>query len=477
MTKPFVAIIGAALCAGGAAAGSAPPLPSGAWTGTAHLTRGAGTAEFPLSIAVQGRRAMVSRGAGHAARTQVAARLSLGRVRLTLPGRPWRISLDGRVRGRILSGTFRQGPLRGSFRLRRGPPLEAGALGLYRFADGSPLGAVAGFGTRVGFRYDQSEVRGLYRTRRGRYAIGSGIFTRSPEAGTAVFGAVRVDWNGERAERVTLREEEVWVRSGRAYLACTLTIPAGGGRRPALTFAHGAGIAPRAFNSATALYANHLGLVTLSCDKRGVAQSGGTYPGEFPSEQAVDQYARDVGAQARFLTAQPEVDPRRVGVAGASQAGWIMPRAAVREPRIHFMIGLVSPTLTQRETDLWANLNRQGEAPPTRSDEEMEAEVRRAGPSGVDPMPSIRAMRIPAIWLFGAKDRTVPTRLCIERLDPVTHEPGRDFRYVSFPGGTHGLIKTENGLLVEQERSNRLVDGLYSTIRNWLAARGFSQIS
>jgi dienelactone hydrolase len=267
------------------------------------------------------------------------------------------------------------------------------------------------------------------------------------------------------------------VRSGQALLACTLTIPPGAGRRPGLTFAHGAGLAPRAFNSGIARYANHLGLVTLSCDKRGVAQSGGRYPGEFPSEQAVDQYARDVAAQARFLAAQPEVDSGRVGVAGASQAGWIMPPAAVREPTIRFMIGLVSPTLTQGETDLWADLNDQGRTPPTRSDEEMEAEVRRSGRLGIDPVPSIRAMRIPAIWLYGSKDRTVPSRLCIERLDPLTRESGRDFTYVNFPGGTHGLIRTQNGLLAEAARSNRLVDGLYPTIRDWLRARGFSPAS
>jgi uncharacterized protein len=267
------------------------------------------------------------------------------------------------------------------------------------------------------------------------------------------------------------------VRSGQALLACTLTTPPGAGRRPGLTFAHGAGMSPRAFNTGIARYANHLGLVTLSCDKRGIGQSGGRYPGEFPSEQAVDQYARDVAAQARFLAAQREVDPARVGVAGGSQAGWIMPPAAVREARIRFMIGLVSPTLTQGETDLWADLNEHGQRPPTRSDADMEAEVRRAGPFGVDPMPAIRAMRIPAIWLYGAKDRTVPSRLCIERLDPLTREPGRDFSYVNFPGGTHGLIKTENGLLAEAQRSNRIVDGLWPTIRDWLRARGFSASS
>jgi uncharacterized protein len=473
VTKPLVAIIGVAVCAAGAAAQPAASL-SGTWAGTARLTRGGGPDLFAVSIEVRGRRAIVSLGPGHAVRTEVAARVSGRRLRVTLPGRPWRLAFDGRVRGRILAGTFRQGPLRGRFRLRRRAPIEARTLGLYRFADGSPLGAVAAFGPRVGIRFEQGEIRGLYQTGRGHYAIGAGTATRNPTAGTAIFGVNQLTWNGEPAGRVPLRQEEVWVRSGQALLACTLSIPPGTGRRPALTFAHGAGMAPRAFNSGMALYANHLGLVTLSCDKRGIAQSGGRYPGEFPSEQAVAQYARDVAAQARFLAAQPEVDPARVGVAGASQAGWIMPPAAVQEPRIRFMIGLVSPTLTQGETDLWANLNNQGQSPPTQSDEEMESQVRRSGPSGVDPMPSIRAMRIPAIWLYGAKDRTVPSRLCIERLDPLTREPGRDFSYVNFPGGTHGLIKTENGLLAEAARSNRLVDGLWPTIRDWLRARGLS---
>ena len=99
------------------------------------------------------------------------------------------------------------------------------------------------------------------------------------------------------------------------------------------------------------------------------------------------------------------------------------------------MIGIVSPTLTQGETDHWANLNFQGQAPPTRTDEDMEAEVRATAPSGVDPLPAIRATRIPAIWLFGGSDRIVPSRLCVDRLDPAAREPGRDFTYrVSLAG-------------------------------------------
>jgi dienelactone hydrolase len=473
MRKTAVAIIAGALCAG--AAGAQPAAgPSGSWAGTAQFTRGAGPQPFSMSVELRGRRAIVVLGPGHSARTEVAARVTRGRVRISLPARPWPFTLDGRVRGRVLVGTLRQGPLRGRFRLRRRAPLESAAIGLYRFGDGSPLGIWQAVGPPLSTTYDDGEVHALYRTGRGRYAVGAALATRNPTAGTATFGTAGGVFRGAQVTRVRLRQQEVWVRSGRAYLGCTLTIPPGADRRPALTFAHGAGGAPRAFNLLYGLYANHLGLVTLSCDKRGVGQSGGDYPGEFPGTSAVDQYARDVQAQARWLAAQPEVDPARVGISGASQAGWIMPLAASREPAIRFMIGLVSPTLTQGETDLWANLNGQGQSMPTRTDEDMEAEVRAAGPSGVDPMPSIRAMRIPAIWLFGGKDRTVPSRLCVERLDPVTRDAGRDFSYRVFPGGTHGLILTANGLQDEAARSHSFVGGLFPAIRDWLAARSFT---
>ena len=473
MTKTAVAIIAGALCAG--AAGAQPAAgPSGSWAGTAQFTRGAGLEPFAMSVELRGRRAVIALAPGHAARTEVAARITRGRIRLTIPGRPWPLTLDGGVRGRVLAGTLRQGPMQGRFRLQRRAPLEAGAIGLYRFADGRPLGVWQAIGPPLSTLYDEGEIHALYRTGRGRYAVGAALAMRNPTVGTATFAANGAAFRGARAASVAVRQQEVWVRSGRAYLGCTLTIPPGAGRRPALTFAHGAGEAPRSFNLLYGLYANHLGLVTLSCDKRGVGQSGGSYPGEFPSTAAVDQYARDVQAQARFLAGQPEVDPARVGISGASQAGWVMPLAASREPAIRFMVGLVSPTLTQGETDLWANLNGQGQSMPTRTDEDMEAEVRRSGPSGVDPMPAIRALRIPAIWLFGGKDRTVPSRLCVERLEPVAREARRDFTYRVFPGGTHGLILTANGLVDEAARSDRFVDGLFPAMRDWLTARGLT---
>lgn len=471
--RAITAIIAVLACGGAAGANAAPGL-TGSWVGTISFRSPAGVERAPVSIQIRGRRAVVSLGRGHAASTVVVARITGRRLRLSIPARPGRLAFDGRLKGGRITGWVRNHAVRGRFSLRRGSPLEEATLGLYRFADGRPLGVWSGQGPRVASLYDEGEVRGLYRTRGSTYVVGAGLETRSPSAGTATFPVGATTWRGTPTRRVPVREEEVFVRSASAVLGCTLAIPPGSARRPAIAFAHGGGPAPRSYNSINQLYFNHLGIATLSCDKRGVGQSGGAYPGDFPSVSVVDRYARDVEAQARWLKTQPEIDAARIGIAGVSQAGWIMPLAASREPAIRFMVGFVPPTLTQGETDLWAQLNDQGRSRPTRTDEELEAEVRRAGPSGVDPMPAIRAMRIPAFWLFGGKDRIVPSRLCVERLDPLTHEPGRDFSYRVFPGGTHGLVLTPNGLLDEQARSNHMVEGLYQSVRDWLRARGLT---
>jgi len=471
--RPITAIIALVVVAACAGAAPAAPKLGGTWAGTISFRSPAGTEPVAISVELRGRRAVVALGRGHPARQSVAARVTGKRVRFSIPARPGALAFDGRLTGRRIDGSVRNRAVRGRFSLRRGRPLAEATLGLYRFADGQPLGVWSGEGPRIASLYDTGEVRGLYATG-GRYAIGSGLQTRSPSAGTASFGGSSATWRGARAARVPVRAEEAFVRSGSALLGCTLSIPPGAGKRPAIVFAHGGGASPRSYNSINQLYLNHLGITTLSCDKRGIAQSGGSYPGGFPSQSVVDQYARDVEAQARWLRTQPEIDPARIGVAGVSQAGWIMPVAVSREPALRFMLGFVPPTLTQGETDLWAQLNDQGRSAPTRTDEDLEAEVRRAGPSGVDPMPAIRAMRVPALWLFGGKDRIVPTRLCVERLEPVTHEAGRDFSYRVFPGGTHGLVRTANGLLDEQDRSSSMVDGLYPAIREWLQTRGFT---
>lgn len=459
----------AALAAGASGAAGAPRAPTGTWTGALSLPRGADP--VTISLQLRGGRALVALGPGHAARTEVAASVSARRVRVSLPARPAPLRLDLRVRGRLLAGTARQGPLRGTARLRRGALTEAASLGAYRLEDGRTLAAVSVVGPRLGVVYETGEIRGLYRTAPGRYAAGAGLAVRNPVAGEARLAGTSVEWRGVRGERLPLREEEVRFRSGAVTLAGTLTLPPEAGPHPAVALLHGSGTTSRATNSIlTAFYASR-GLAVLAYDKRGIGQSGGAYPGQRATQAAVDTYARDAQAAARFLAAQPEVDPRRVGLSGASQAGWIMPLAAVREPAIRFLVLLVGPTVTEGESDTWGALTGLGERDPGDL-AAIEAEVRRQGPSGFDPLPSIRALRVPALWLYGGNDLNVPTRLSVERLDPLTREAGRDLSYVVFPHANHGLIESPHGLAVEVERSSSYAPGVFTTIEAWLAKRG-----
>jgi dienelactone hydrolase len=189
--------------------------------------------------------------------------------------------------------------------------------------------------------------------------------------------------------------------------------------------------------------------------------------------KALDTLARDAEAAARFLASQAEIDPARVGLAGHSQAGWIMPLAASREHAIRELIVFSGPAVTADENDTYQHLTGAGDASQTMTDAEIDAEVVRRGPGGVDPIPWIRSLQIPVLWLYGGLDKTIPERLSVRRLDPIAREPGRDFTIAVFPNANHALVETATGLTSEMLRSDRFAPGLFPRVAAWLAAHGF----
>jgi dienelactone hydrolase len=265
---------------------------------------------------------------------------------------------------------------------------------------------------------------------------------------------------------------EIRFRSGGALLAGTLSLPAAPGRHPGIALVHGSGATPRTDASVWAAYFESRGFAVLTYDKRGVAQSGGSYPGEQASPAAVDVYAVDAAAAARFLARQPEVDPARVGLSGASQAGWVMPLAASREPAVRFLVLVSGPVVTAGEQGTYQDLTTEGAAVPALSPVEILAEVRRVGPSGFDPLPSIESLRIPALWLLGSTDQHVPTALSVERLAPLASDPVRDLSYTVFPAADHFLLRNATGLASEDLTTNLYAPGLFATVDEWLARRG-----
>jgi hypothetical protein len=62
------------------------------------------------------------------------------------------------------------------------------------------------------------------------------------------------------------------------------------------------------------------------------------------------------------------------------------------------------PTVTADENDVYQDLAGEGERPQQLTDEQVDAEVLRRGPGGVDPMPWIASLHVPVLWLYGGLD-------------------------------------------------------------------------
>jgi pimeloyl-ACP methyl ester carboxylesterase len=320
---------------------------------------------------------------------------------------------------------------------------------------------------------DSGVVNALYPSGKG-FAIGSGFATRTPTRGAAVFGARSAVADGAQATRIAVDQLEVRFPSGNAMLSGTLTLPPGSGRHAAVAFVTGSGPTTRAYLPELQAVLVRNGVAVLAYDKRGVGQSSGGYPGASPTDSAIDVLARDAEAAVRFLAGQPEIDRTRVGLAGHSQAGWIMPLAATREAAIRFLVVYSGPAVTADENDLYQDLAGEGDRPQELSDQEIDSQVLARGPGGVDPMPWLRELRIPALWTYGGEDKLVPPRISVRRLEPVAREAGRDFQITVYPNANHALVETQTGLTSEMRRSDRYAPGLFSDIGDWLRRHGLS---
>jgi dienelactone hydrolase len=438
-----------------------PSRPAGAWTG--RFTLGNTTA-VAVAARFSGTRALVALGAGHADVQGVRLGGRGSRIRFALPGRPSPLVFDGVLRGGRLSGTTRQGAARGSFSLFRGssPALFArGYFGRMAVVD-DPYSV-----PRL-VNLDSGELHGVFGAG-PTFRLGAGWSTETPAFGTAKLEAAGAAVGGTQAARIAVRQFEVRFPSGSATLAGTLTLPPGAGPHPAVAFVTGSGMTERAYLPDLKALLVDSGVAVLAYDKRGIGQSGGRYPGESPTSGAIDILAADAQAAARWLARQPGIDATQVGLAGHSQAGWIIPRAASREPAVRFAIQFAGPAVTADENDHYQNLTGQGQQLSQLTAEEIDAEVLRQGPGGVDPIPWIRSLQIPALWLYGGLDQHIPTRLSVRRLEPF--RAGHDFTVAVFPKANHALVETQTGLTAEMLRSDRFAPGLFPTVREWLHAR------
>src|SRR4029077_14017210 len=92
------------------------------------------------------------------------------------------------------------------------------------------------------------------------------------------------------------------------------------------------------------IIADHLtrqGIAVLRCDDRGVGKSAGKHDTATTADFATDAYAA-----VKYLKTRPDVDPKRIGIAGHSEGGLIGPMVAAAHPNdVGFLILLAGPGL------------------------------------------------------------------------------------------------------------------------------------
>ncbi len=139
------------------------------------------------------------------------------------------------------------------------------------------------------------------------------------------------------SDDVTFRNEKADIS-----IAGTLTIPEGNGPFPAVILITGSGSQNRNEELmghepflVIADYLTRNGIAVLRCDDRGVGQSQGS-----PLNTTSADHATDVEAALHYLSTRKEIDPKRVGLAGHSEGGFIAPIVASNNPQVAFIVSL-----------------------------------------------------------------------------------------------------------------------------------------
>ncbi|MCF2855952.1 lysophospholipase [Pseudoalteromonas sp. SMS1] len=216
----------------------------------------------------------------------------------------------------------------------------------------------------------------------------------------------------------------------------------------AVVLVHGSDPVPRMTTLATLLAEN--GLLVLTYDKRGVGESGGIYvgPSVGTNNISVDNLtllAKDASAAINIIHQYDKQLP--IGLVGASQAGWIIPMTAHKNPLVDFMVLFSSPTITTLEQlrfqfytngreDFWDNHTDEMARAHTENDPD------KYQFTATDPKDSLNALSIPGLWLFGEKDIQVPVKMCMEQINTLKAQ-GKPYEYVLFSSLGHNTNKQE----------------------------------
>jgi dienelactone hydrolase len=183
------------------------------------------------------------------------------------------------------------------------------------------------------------------------------------------------------------------------------------------------------------------GIAVLTYDKRGVGESGGVYVGPSVGTNNIDTanlnlLSSDANEAVKTFRTYLKDKKTAIGLVGFSQAGWIIPITATKNPQIEFMVLFSCPTITTLEqlrfqfytsgnNKFWENHTVADARYHTKNDPDKYQFV------ATDPKIYLNTLSIPGLWLFGEKDIQIPVQLCVEQLNTMKGK-GKPFEYILF---------------------------------------------
>jgi hypothetical protein len=401
--------------------------------------------------------------------------------------------------------------------------LEPGAVaclvGTYRLHDGSDVDVGPVDGGHLRWRRKDGTTGQLSPSADGGWVSALG-WTDRPDGRRVAFSGCQpgeITFDGMGGRRVAFEVLETRFRGAGVELAGSLVMPVGDAPVPVMVLVHGSErTSARDFYAAQRQFPSE-GIGVFVYDKRGTGASGGRYGHDYlllaeDAIAAMHEARRLAGARAG-----------RIGYQGTSEGGWVAPLAATIE-RVDFVVvgyGLAVSPLDEDRSAIALDVTRRGYGPDVvakameiadateavllsgfregydRLDavrgrygrepwfrwirgnitfallETPPAQLREQGPellAGLplqyDPLPVLRNLETPQLWVLGADDLDAPSAETIRRLGALA-TAGRPIVTAVFPHAEHGIYEYET--TADGKRiSTRNADGYFAIMRDFV---------
>ncbi|QWP77741.1 alpha/beta hydrolase [Lysobacter sp. K5869] len=326
-------------------------------------------------------------------------------------------------------------------------------------------------------------------------------------------------FEGHRGERIKFDIVDTAFEGAGVKLRGRLVLPAGRDKVPVVVMVHGS----ENYSGVDLYYQQHLfpteGVGVFVYDKRGTGGSTGKYTQNF------HELSDDAAAALREAQRLGGERVSKIGYLGGSQGGWIAPLAASKTPQAQFVevgFGLADGVLAEdrdqvvldlraagfgdkatlrkaRElTDAtgliassngargWTELDAvrkkyekdtwwksvKGEYSglvATHTRDEVMAEFKKYDYEvswDYDPMPVLRTLKTPQLWVLGGDDIEAPSEETQKRLTALGRA-GRPITTVVFPQADHGILEFEKDAKGERTHT-RTADGYLRMLLDWI---------